>query len=158
MRLTAKSRNCVIALFRAADASGAEVSLMKLPDYPDAERLQLAAIRFSSGTLERLNMAIDIANSDPRDLLMASGIGDLESHKNWIPQRTDDSIVDRWLNGSLIDGVAFGPSQRVQKTGGRRAKEGTVMLLVHLEPQPCYRVNLDSVGEREVWQSELRPG
>ena len=131
---------------------------MRLPSYPDAERIQLAAIRFSSGTLERLDMAIELANSDARDLLMASGFGDLESHKNWIPRRIDDSIAEEWQNGTLPDDVYFGPNQRVQKIGRRRVKEGTIISLVHLEPQPCYRVNLDSVGERELWQSELKPG
>ena len=157
MQLTGRCLECVGTLFGSEDLVAAEDMLAKLPDFPDAERLQLAAVRFSSGTLERLDMAIKLGNADPRDLLMAAGFGNLNDHQKWVPQRIDDSVLEQWRTGTLPDDVDFRLNQRVQKVGRRRAKIGIVVALVHLEPQPCYRVNLESIGERDVWQSELQP-
>ncbi len=50
------------------------------------DRLQLAAIRLSRGSLEGLSKATSLAQQDFRDLLMAAGFGeDVEAHKSWWP-------------------------------------------------------------------------
>jgi hypothetical protein len=40
------------------------------------ERFQFAALKLSDGNLDKLNRAVDLANRDWRDLLMAAGFGE----------------------------------------------------------------------------------
>lgn len=48
------------------------------------ERIQIAAIKCSNGSLEYLASCIDLANSDYRDLLMGAGFGyDIGAHLKW---------------------------------------------------------------------------
>lgn len=45
----------------------------------DRQRVQLAAIKFAAGDLDKLRQATDLARIDWRDLLMATGLGG----ENW---------------------------------------------------------------------------
>ena len=51
---------------------------------PGNERIRFAAIKLSSGNIDKLNYAIDLAQKDWRDLLMFSGFGeDIKAHEVW---------------------------------------------------------------------------
>lgn len=51
------------------------------------ERVRIAAIRVSRGSLPGLLQAIDLGQTDFRDLLMAAGFGrDVEAHLYWWPR------------------------------------------------------------------------
>ena len=45
----------------------------------DRQRVQLAALKYANGDLERVREAVDLARIDWRDLLMATGLGG----ENW---------------------------------------------------------------------------
>jgi len=50
------------------------------------ERIQTAVIKVSNGTMERLEWAIAMAQTDWRDLLVEAGFAhDIELHKAWWP-------------------------------------------------------------------------
>ncbi len=52
----------------------------------DLERCHFAALRLSNGNLEALVEAIELAQTDYRDLLMAADFGkDVLAHLNWLP-------------------------------------------------------------------------
>ena len=67
---------------------------------------------------------------------------------------------DRWLAGEPVDGVAFGPRERVEFVRGSRAGgRATVVLLVAVSPEPMYHVvteDGDPPRELHVRQSALR--
>jgi hypothetical protein len=51
------------------------------------ERLRFAAMKLSGGQLDKLQQAIELANKDWRDLLMAAGFGeDCNAHHRWLPR------------------------------------------------------------------------
>jgi hypothetical protein len=51
------------------------------------ERFRYAALKLSRGTLQGLRGALELANSDWRDLLMAAGFGhDIKAHEKWLPE------------------------------------------------------------------------
>ena len=51
----------------------------------ELERFQFAVLKISSGQLSKFYQAIDLANTDWRDLLMVAGFGeDLNAHKSWL--------------------------------------------------------------------------
>ena len=62
-----------------------------------------------------------------------------------------------WADGTAIPGVEFAPASHVRVIGGAFTNEcGSVRDLVCLEPEPCYRVELDaSRVSLEVAQSSL---
>ena len=61
---------------------------------------------------------------------------------------TTRGLGDRWLAGETIEGVAFGHHARVQVVEGTRAgARGIVLLLMAVEPEPRYLVQLES-GEQ----------
>lgn len=50
------------------------------------ERMQLAVLKLSAGSIDKLLEAIALAHTDIRDLLMAVEFGeDIEAHKSWWP-------------------------------------------------------------------------
>ncbi|MDH3282227.1 MAG: hypothetical protein OEQ18_14015, partial [Gammaproteobacteria bacterium] len=50
------------------------------------ERLRFAVLKLSEGEIDRLVQAIELAQVDWRDLLMAAGFGqDIEAHNQWNP-------------------------------------------------------------------------
>lgn len=62
-----------------------------------------------------------------------------------------------WAEGASIPGVVFARASHVRITGGAFADEcGSVRDLVCVEPEPCYRVELDASRVTfEVAQSSL---
>ena len=53
----------------------------------EIERIRLAALKCSGGSLEKLYAAIALAQTDYRDLLMAAGFGwDVAAHQEWDPE------------------------------------------------------------------------
>lgn len=48
------------------------------------ERLRFAALKLSRGTFEDLDYAVELANTDWRDVLVAAGFGSgLDAHEQW---------------------------------------------------------------------------
>ena len=62
-----------------------------------------------------------------------------------------------WADGTAIPGVEFARASHVRVIGGAFRNEcGSVRELVCLEPEPCYRIELDaSRVSLEVAQSSL---
>lgn len=62
-----------------------------------------------------------------------------------------------WADGAKIPGVAFSPASHVRIIGGAFANEcASVRDLVCVDPEPCYRVEVDSARVTlEVAQSGL---
>jgi hypothetical protein len=84
------------ALFSPSEQSEAEELLVELcgsnlpfcenSDSTSLERLRFAALKLSGGRLSELYSAVDLANTDWRDLLVAAGFADdVEAHKSWFP-------------------------------------------------------------------------
>jgi|GEM_PF-1830644 len=145
-------------MFDPSNLNEAKQLLSQITPNANHERCQCAAIRFSSGRLDRLKMAVDVAATDFRDLLMAAGFGDLESYKDWKPRRVTPEILLRWQEGLHPSNVTFRLNENVHKLSfiqRRKIKSGVVLSLLHLEPEPCYMVRLESGQETEIWQSEL---
>ena len=56
-------------------------------DAKSLERLRFAALKFSRGELKRLSHAIQEAQTDWRDLLMAADFGlDVDAHRIWLQE------------------------------------------------------------------------
>jgi hypothetical protein len=62
-----------------------------------------------------------------------------------------------WAEGATIPGVSFARASHVRITGGAFADEwGSVRELICVEPEPCYRIELDASRVTfEVAQSSL---
>ena len=70
---------------------------------------------------------------------------------------TRRGLGDRWLAGERVSGVAFAHNERVAFVGGRHdGEEGTIALLMAVDPEPLYLVTLPRGGEVRVRQSSLR--
>lgn len=55
----------------------------------ELERVRFAALKLSDGRLDRLLEAIELAQADWRDLLMAAGFGeDVKAHERWLARGT----------------------------------------------------------------------
>jgi hypothetical protein len=64
---------------------------------------------------------------------------------------------DRWLAGEPVGGVAFAHNDSVEIAGATGpGRFGTIALLMGLEPEPTYLVELGGGGERRFRQSQLR--
>jgi len=65
--------------------------------------------------------------------------------------------VTSWALGATISGVSFARAAHVRILGGAFANEcGSVRELICLDPEPCYRVEVDASRETlEVAQSSL---
>ena len=94
--LSAETRRRVEALFDgAARASavellatrcGANLPLWIPADPRGLERIRYAALKLSHGDLGELRRAVDIAQVDWRDVLVAAGFGhDPRAHEAWFP-------------------------------------------------------------------------
>ena len=58
----------------------------------DIERIESAVLRISQGSIEKLQSAIDLAELDWRDVLVAAEFAnDLSAHKAWLMERSDAS-------------------------------------------------------------------
>ena len=70
---------------------GSNLPLCEHYDAISLERLRFAALKLSGGRLAELYSAVEMANTDWRDLLVAAGFADdVEAHKSWFP---DDHVV-----------------------------------------------------------------
>jgi hypothetical protein len=50
------------------------------------ERFRFSALKLSGGKLDKLRQAVELAQQDWRDLLMAAGFGDdVTEHERWLP-------------------------------------------------------------------------
>jgi hypothetical protein len=68
---------------------GNDLPFMEQAGEAALERLHFAALKLSEGNLDKLYRAVELANRDGRDLLMAAGFGeDIKAHTSWLPQRT----------------------------------------------------------------------
>jgi hypothetical protein len=51
-----------------------------------SERIRFAVLKLSQGSLAQLQAAVDLANADWRDILVAAGFGhDITAHRRWFP-------------------------------------------------------------------------
>ena len=66
---------------------GNNLPLCKSYSAVQLERLRFAALKLSGGNLTALREAVDLANVDWRDLLMAADFGwDATAHLRWLPK------------------------------------------------------------------------
>ena len=79
-------------LFAAEDREEVRGLLVKecgenIPMWKSAglERLRFAVLKLSGGKMEKLCIAVETAKVDFRDVLMAAGFGDVDSHQAWMP-------------------------------------------------------------------------
>jgi hypothetical protein len=90
---TRERLNVVFAPCDRADAErlllegcGNNLPFLEKLDSVKLERFRFAALKLSDGTLSGLKKAVDLANKDWRDLLMAAGFGhDVTEHERWRP-------------------------------------------------------------------------
>lgn len=65
---------------------GANLPLWREADPQGLERIRFAALKLSNGDLSELRRAVEIANVDWRDVLVAAGFGrDPRAHERWFP-------------------------------------------------------------------------
>jgi len=75
----------------------------------DLLRIQLAAVRFGGGSLERLKIAVELCKQDFRDLLMSAGFGqDSNAHLAWASRPVHERDAGNWMNGGKTEGEAGG--------------------------------------------------
>lgn len=97
--LNPETRRRLDLLFQHADQAEAADLLIRecgnnLPfleklDECQLERFRFAALKISGGDLNKLYQAVDLAQRDWRDLLVAAGFGhDVNAHSDWLA-RTD---------------------------------------------------------------------
>jgi hypothetical protein len=69
-----------------ASQCGRNLPLMKDASSAAIERIQFAALRQSGGDMNALVRAIELAQTDWRDLLVAAGFAvDVHAHERWLP-------------------------------------------------------------------------
>ena len=96
MELTRRVKKAINALFSANEAQRAlyeleqncsvRISSFKGWTQAQMEKVWLSVIKLSNGNLAKLKTAIELANTDYRDLFMSAGFGhDIEAHKKWKP-------------------------------------------------------------------------
>jgi hypothetical protein len=121
------------------------------------ERIRFAALRLSAGDMDRLRYAVELANTDWRDLLVGALFADdIHAHQKWTPRPLDAATSDAWKKRLLPEGVEFGPNDVVVWPGEQGGPHGNVMALVRLEPEPRYLVRWSTGRETEMWQRQLR--
>jgi len=95
--LSSETQRRLELLFRPEERAEASRLLVEqcgdnLPDHEKStaqslERTRFAALKLSGGNLPRLRDAIQLANQDWRDLLVAAEFGsDTRAHERWIPK------------------------------------------------------------------------
>ena len=95
--LTAEARKRLDFLFAETDRDEAERLLVHecgqnltfcQDHHPeDLDCFRFAALKLSSGDLEKLRHAIELAKADWRDLLMSAGFGGTSGHLSWDPSK-----------------------------------------------------------------------
>ena len=88
-----ESRDEVAALLTTQ--CGRNLPLFERTTEAAIERVQIAALKQSDGTMDGLIAAIELAQTDWRDLLVAAGFAeDVQAHKRWLadePQAPNSS-------------------------------------------------------------------
>ena len=98
VELSPETQRRVDALFRGSARQLAVELLVKrcgnnLPfdeesDARDLERIRFAVLKLSNGDLAELRRAVEMAEIDSRDVLVAAGFGtDVRAHESWFPER-----------------------------------------------------------------------
>ena len=165
--LTERTGQQIRAVFVPSDVDRAQRVLVSrcganLPGLATAgpdqlERIRAAAIRVSAGSLKGLSDAIHLAELDWRDLLVAAGFADDPmAHTRWRPRPFNADVINHWLAGSSLPGVAFSQNDPVIVTfGSDDQRPGSVISLEALEPEPRYLVELGSGEEHMAFQWQL---
>lgn len=79
-------RELIALAFVPSDREFARTLLASIEHDRESERIRIAAIRASKGSLDLLAQAADLARLDYRDLLMGAGFGhDTKAHLTWKP-------------------------------------------------------------------------
>src|SRR5258708_7079312 len=118
--LSAETLRRVDILFPANDRERAKALLYeqcgaKLPyqekaDMYELERFRFAALKYSDGNFDLLQGAVELAQRDWRDLLMATGFAhDVEAHRRWEPKPAAEpaEIDPRMLAAAIHDRLAI---------------------------------------------------
>lgn len=87
------------------------------------------------------------------------GPTDLSAFGYTAMSHTDHDAEGRWLRGGDLEGVHFGPGQRViVLVGDHAGRGGRIVSLQALAPEPLYVVAIDSgIDDVAVMQSGLQP-
>lgn len=162
--LSGRQRACVASLFPREHVAEAERRLATLNGESEGatpeslDRLRLAALRVSGGSIDGLGDALEIAAQDWRDLLVAAGFGgDASAHLHWTPRPFTSRDMTAWRAGETLPDVAFTRDAQVEIVQAQHAgKRGRILELVGLEPEARYLVRL-TTGETSIFhQSALR--
>ena len=96
-KLSEETKRRVELLFRPEDQLQATGLLdlqcgYNLPGFKRAsehefERIRFAALKLSDGDLSKLRRAVELAQLDFRDLLMAAGFGEITGYEKWLPEK-----------------------------------------------------------------------
>lgn len=79
----------VIALLQTGCGAGVHFGPNPTPE--SMERLRFAVLKLSEGSMEKLTRALQVANVDWRDVLVAAGFGhDVLIHRRWFAERVGD--------------------------------------------------------------------
>ena len=100
-QLTAETQRRLDALFTGAsrekavsllvEECGANLPFLETATPKALERIRFAALKLSGGDLAKLREAVQLAQQDWRDVLVAAGFGeDIQAHEAWFP---DDHAV-----------------------------------------------------------------
>ncbi len=90
VRILFHGKDAIVATTLLTNECGSNLPFCENWGPLELERLRFAALKISDGTLDRLRQAIELAQTDWRDLLMAAGFGeDVKAHENWLPQRLE---------------------------------------------------------------------
>jgi len=103
VRLSPKTEQHIAALFPAhfrGEASelllhqcGNNLPFLEKCDEFQLERFRFAALKLSRGDMGKLREAVKLANQDWRDLLVSAGFGNVDAHKQWLPEPSGPSEI-----------------------------------------------------------------
>lgn len=91
-RLSETVEHHLNSIFKATDRQQARILLLQIctsgRESQAADRCEIAALKLSMGSIEKLGQAVNLYHTDFRDLLMAAGFGfDTGAHETWSPVR-----------------------------------------------------------------------
>jgi hypothetical protein len=137
---------------------GSNLPLMGDDKSAELDRIRFAAVRLSAGQLSSLREAIQLAQTDWRDLLVAADFADdVNAHEEWQPRPLSLEKVNLWKEGHSPTGVDFLLGDSVQITSPlSNGGVGEIASLLALEPEPRYLIELGLGAEIEVYQRWLK--
>lgn len=111
----------------------------------------------SGGDLQQLREAVRLGHVDWRDLIGAARFDQPPYFRRWQPRYFDARTAAQWSTGSPLAGVEFRLNDQVEVVDGMHLpKEGTIVGLTGLEPEPRYLLELTTGQPAKVWQGRLR--